>query len=211
MPEEALLAPDVIVLGSLLKEREKQTQLKGYSPARDDGYVHGDLAAAASAYAWRAGSPGTRTNLWPWGQSQFKPSGDRRKDLVKALALLWAEVERIDRLQLEPVEVARDALGWWSHPGYLAEYGDDEISGEECASWFARHRLESAQTLMSDEVKPEVAEAYFNDGQCNCSAWAIKPPPGAGWFLLSIYDSEDGPVCDWGRPLVTPAPDLPTA
>jgi hypothetical protein len=34
--------------------------------------------------------------MWPWARQWWKPTGARR-DLVKAAALLLAEIERIDR------------------------------------------------------------------------------------------------------------------
>lgn len=46
-------------------------------------------------------------------------------------------------------------------------------------------------------------EACVSDGQVNCSAWEIQHPAEPGWFILSIHDAEDGPVCIWGRQ-VTP-------
>jgi len=40
-------------------------------------------------------------NLWPWGKEWWKPS-DRRRDLVKAGALIAAEIDRLDRAKSKP-------------------------------------------------------------------------------------------------------------
>lgn len=66
---------------------------EGYSLYRDDGYIKGEMADAAAAYATCAGQPRSLTTRWPWGSGTFKPSVDRRRDLVKAAALLIAEIE----------------------------------------------------------------------------------------------------------------------
>ncbi|BFO03668.1 hypothetical protein KNHN1_20460 [Pseudomonas guariconensis] len=96
-------------------ERQRQVSDEGYSLYRDDGYANGELAMAGSVYADLAGRPGSMSTAWPWGQGTFKPSADRRRDLVKAGALILAEIERLDRQQLiQPAWVRRDENGWWS-------------------------------------------------------------------------------------------------
>ena len=91
------------VLGDVTAERRRQVADEGFAPARDDGYVHGQLARAASAYAEFGGLPDERRGgysgapaTWPWALQWWKPT-DRRRDLVKAAALIFAEIERLDR------------------------------------------------------------------------------------------------------------------
>lgn len=78
----------------VLKERHRQITVKGYSPEQDDTYIEGELAAAAISYI----EPMEAENYWPadWLDDSFKPS-DYRRNLVKACALLFAEIERYDR------------------------------------------------------------------------------------------------------------------
>lgn len=87
-------------------ERERQVNLEGFSAERDDLYQRFELAKAGATYATHATlldrtrsshlkrgyAPGT----WPWASAWWKPA-DRRRDLVKAAALLLAEIERLDR------------------------------------------------------------------------------------------------------------------
>lgn len=74
-------------------ERHRQVAEEGYSPEHDDEHDEGQLAKAAAAYALA----GLRFELpWPWPWKGFKPS-DRRCNLVKAGALIIAEIERLDR------------------------------------------------------------------------------------------------------------------
>lgn len=93
----------------VLAERERQKTVEGWTPEHDDDYAHFELARAASCYAAEAAEPtrrpaeeGDRPYNWPWHSDWWKPSG-RRRNLVKAGALILAEIERLDR------RAARDA------------------------------------------------------------------------------------------------------
>ncbi|MDR8364068.1 hypothetical protein [Pseudomonas sp. JL3] len=99
---------------------------------------------------------------------------------------------------IEPFPVHRDANGWWSPPDYLSEF-DDEITEEQFNNWCARHQVETKITYMESDVSTDVFNVYMEDGQVDCSAWEIQHPAEPGWFILSIHDAEDGPVCIWGR------------
>lgn len=88
----------------ILIERGRQIQVEGYTPEQDDSaYAHGELAWAAAAYSVCAGSeisfPGQGKycpNVWPWNRQWFKPATARRM-LIKAAALIVAQIEQIDR------------------------------------------------------------------------------------------------------------------
>ncbi|KFB97208.1 hypothetical protein GTGU_04652 [Trabulsiella guamensis ATCC 49490] len=82
----------------VLEERQRQITAEGWTPEHDDEHSNGEMAIAASSYARYA-----HTNIypvlplsWPWEAKWFKQQGARR-DLVKAGALILAEIERIDR------------------------------------------------------------------------------------------------------------------
>ena len=91
-------------LADVAAERRRQVEVEGWTPEHDDEHEDGDLAKAASCYAWFAGlwdqarqnpSPGAPVR-WPWDEAWWKPK-DRRCDLVRAAALIVAEIERLDR------------------------------------------------------------------------------------------------------------------
>lgn len=89
-------------------ERRRQIEVEGFGREHDDKHADGELAAAAACYA--LGSPlksrmpaantwaweQSRKMVWPWGLEWWKPK-DRRRNLVRAAALLLAEIERLDR------------------------------------------------------------------------------------------------------------------
>lgn len=84
----------------VMAERRRQIDEEHFRTADDDNYVNGSLAAAASCYAMAAASKnclGWEPIGWPWHRSWWKPT-TARCDLVKAGALILAEIERLDRL-----------------------------------------------------------------------------------------------------------------
>ncbi|HHJ1629963.1 TPA: hypothetical protein ACQGUS_003482 [Pseudomonas aeruginosa] len=80
-------------------ERRRQINVEGWTPEHDDKHETGTLASAAGCYAmfslaYPAGDP---SHFWPWDKSWWKPSPDGRRNMVKAGALILAEIERLDR------------------------------------------------------------------------------------------------------------------
>lgn len=86
-------------IDDIAAERKRQREVEGYSFEHDDKYNSDQLARAAACYANPVYPLIEHTFLpinWPWGQSWWKPT-TRRRDLVKAAALIVAEIERLDR------------------------------------------------------------------------------------------------------------------
>ncbi|KWB69254.1 hypothetical protein [Burkholderia ubonensis] len=84
----------------VLSERHRQIKQEGRMPSDDDQYNEGELPDAAAAYALAAAGwdIDTAAYYWPssWARCWFKPTTTRR-NLVKAGALILAEIERVDR------------------------------------------------------------------------------------------------------------------
>ncbi|MBC0759359.1 ead/Ea22-like family protein [Escherichia coli] len=81
----------------VVAERQRQQSVEGWTPEHDNAYQNSELADAAACYAIHAHNQGFSTPAhWPWSPDWWKQSGARR-DLVKAGALILAEIERIDR------------------------------------------------------------------------------------------------------------------
>ncbi len=110
-------------LADIAHERERQKLSEGWNAEHDDQHRSGEMARAAATYALQStlGVPersfeidingGTRMFkrksftvgtidivylLWPWEGKWWKPTTPRR-DLIKAAALIVAEIERLDR------------------------------------------------------------------------------------------------------------------
>ncbi|WP_292636938.1 hypothetical protein [Mesorhizobium sp.] len=102
-------------MADIAAERQRQIDAEGWTPEHDDKHSEGEMACAAGIYALIAGSGATDyrnayqgyslndylqaiiDHYWPWDRKWFKPKS-RRRDLVKAGALIVAEIERLDRL-----------------------------------------------------------------------------------------------------------------
>ncbi len=106
----------------VLAERERQKSKEGWTPQHDDEHCDGELSRAAACYAvpsldkktvahhheWSGNARYDDSRcvpvgsvevpvLWPdWDGQWWKPK-DRRRDLVRAGALILAEIERLDR------------------------------------------------------------------------------------------------------------------
>ena len=113
------------VLVELFKERVKQILHDHYDFEHDAKHSPGCLARAGAAYALldvkapaiTYHSDGMKASfqmelkllssfLWPWDDDSFKPK-DPRRNLVRAAALIIAEIERTDRA----AELKAAALG----------------------------------------------------------------------------------------------------
>lgn len=92
-------------------ERQRQIEQEGWTSESDARHVNGELAEAAACYAMTEGrrtipvggadkitgeTAGVRKLMWPWHESWWKSDPDNRvKDLVKAGALIAAEIDRL--------------------------------------------------------------------------------------------------------------------
>jgi hypothetical protein len=95
-PAEA--AQGEVALRDIAAERERQKSVEGWTPQHDDDHYNGELCLAASCYARHASGlyPASVPKIWPWDEDSWKPKKPRR-DLIRAAALIVAEIERLDR------------------------------------------------------------------------------------------------------------------
>ncbi|WP_109150399.1 hypothetical protein [Azospirillum sp. TSO5] len=163
-------------INDIAAERRRQIDAEGWSVEHDDDNSEGQMAAAAATYAWIASFDDARraeasTNsrggyinllryIWPrdWAIKWFKPTNPRR-DLVKAGALIAAEIERLDRAagtaSTEPQWVRVDdfrgepntgPMAWWVNESGRIEL-DEVLLGDEgevvgkggCGASFCTH------------------------------------------------------------------------
>lgn len=88
-------------------ERARQIGSERFTAANDDIYLHGELAAAGACYASTAVIQSEKDiqqlppcfihKDWPWARVWWKPSNDRKRNLIKAGALIAADLDRILR------------------------------------------------------------------------------------------------------------------
>jgi hypothetical protein len=93
----------------IMRERVRQIAEEGWTPEHDAEHDSCELTRAAITYAWAAehiacGGIPVATGLrpvpsWPWDPSWWKPSDDPIRNLVKAGALIAAEIDRLQRAE----------------------------------------------------------------------------------------------------------------
>lgn len=92
------------VLREVFTERERQIVHEGFDAPHDDDHGDGQLCRAAMSYCQSASTCLSDTSVlakkppsyWPWHPTWWKPKTSRR-DLIRAAALIVAEIERLDR------------------------------------------------------------------------------------------------------------------
>jgi hypothetical protein len=107
---------DLEGLALIAAERNRQISSEGYNARHDDSHKLGELVDAGQCYACVASAEirGSSANEWPvelfdgfhdslldwpWDDKWWKPSDDPVRNLVKAGALIAAEIDRILRLR----------------------------------------------------------------------------------------------------------------
>jgi len=84
----------------IAQERQRQIAVEDWDADHDDRHDDGDLARAAMCYADPTAvysQPGFPPDAWPWESEGWKPKSDAIKNLVRAGALIAAEIDRLAR------------------------------------------------------------------------------------------------------------------
>lgn len=100
---------------------------------------------------------------------------------------------------IQPIALERDEYGFWTHPARPST--DDEMIPY---SWFADRGLDIKQVEFEYDASETLQAAWHHNGTADCNGWNPTEPPGDGWFIFSIHDTEDGPICVWVRHRVQP-------
>lgn len=102
---------------------------------------------------------------------------------------------------LTPETVNRDEHGDWTHSALIALFGDrEQLEPGEWDRWRAQHQIETAINSMEYELDEDHPAwiRHFDEGNPGSVGWNPEPP-GDDWQMLSIHDTEDGPVVVWYR------------
>lgn len=99
---------------------------------------------------------------------------------------------------IAPAEVKRDGSGFWIHPDF-PDFG--ETLGSQYTEWLDKQGLEAKFVSMEDDLPEHMIERWDADGDYIdlVAEWNPTTPAGADWFLLGIWDTEDGAVALFAR------------
>lgn len=68
-----------------------------------------------------------------------------------------------------------------------------------------RHQLSEAAGFeitfveFEHDAPEKLQDAWYENGEANCSAWHPSKPDGDGWTLVGIWYAEDGPLAFYVR------------
>lgn len=99
--------------------------------------------------------------------------------------------------KIEAAPVVRNADGEYHHPDMPLFYEGEEANYK---AWLAAQGL-SMQMVWMESDAPALADRHM-EGDGDPSAvtdWQPNSPDGEGWFVLAIFDTEDGPVAHFAR------------
>lgn len=91
--------------------------------------------------------------------------------------------------------VEKDRLGYWTNAG-VPDFNEDENAFN---LWVEQQGLEIHKTSLENENEDNpIFQSYFENGNADISGWRPQPPAD-DWHILSIHDTEYGPVFVWAR------------
>ena len=139
-PREAVRSAGAALIAA---ERERQVEREGWTPEHDDSHAGGQLWRAAECYLTEDYMR-LPPHRWPWIGQWWKPSRDRVRNLVKAGALIAAEIDRLQRAARRahaPEDEVDDDLSTVCICGYEKRFhnadGTAHIMGSEEPCYFA--------------------------------------------------------------------------
>ncbi|OCH31806.1 hypothetical protein A6E13_16415 [Aliivibrio fischeri] len=97
---------------------------------------------------------------------------------------------------INAVEVERDENGFWTHP-HFPNLGE---LWKPYKDWAEENNIKFANVWFECDASEELEERFYEkeDGSAITEWQPTKPADNA--FLLSIHDTEDGPVAIWALP-----------
>ncbi len=135
-------------------ERRRQIEAEGWSSTHDDEHVNGELTEAAMCYEDAAGMQIRGACGWdrqpdnfPWQPEWWKPAPEPERNLVKAGALIAAELDRLQRIK----EV--------ENPKKESPFTTTLNSNHE---YYINHPEDAPQALLGIELAPEISKAIMS-------------------------------------------------
>lgn len=102
--------------------------------------------------------------------------------------------DELTLIDIKPVDVRRSDNGYWRHPDFPV--WDENTNGHVINQWFDDRGLSYYVSHFQETAGEEQIKAYLS-GEGSISDWFPKAPKGDS-FLLSIHETDDGPVAVFG-------------
>lgn len=200
MPTDETLYGTDRVMADVLRERKRQVVAEGFGRCSDDQQPAGRLALAAAAYlvnwaalvraivesgadehdAAEAVADFEPPDFWPMEPQWWKPHNDRH-DLVRAAALIVAEIERMDRAadshpRREQLTALDDQFDHDAHRVDIAGRRGVDIGDRLHVHLDPGHRLAAVGDRVLIEPA-EVAQRFPADSSSSCAPGGLDSAP----------------------------------
>lgn len=100
-------------------------------------------------------------------------------------------------MSIQEIDVKRDENGFWTHPD-MPEW-DESVKGGDIVEWLKDRSLELVSVVFFDgDADEKITDRYYEDEDCSAVVeWEPTKPDDS--FLLSLHDSDNGPVAVFVR------------
>ncbi|WP_226066746.1 hypothetical protein [Dickeya zeae] len=125
--------------------------------------------------------------------------GNIARRLLAAEAQLTAPLTSALPAMPEAVNsVNRDEFGFWQHPDRMETPFDETGATEiEWSTYFSERGMEVQHLYMNQFF---CCDCVYDAKDIHPALyWNPTPPSGAGWVLMAIFDTEEGPCSEWVR------------
>lgn len=117
-----------------------------------------------------------------------------------AMAPVYTEAVKLGNAKINPLPIKRNEYGYWSHPDYVAWFdGREWVPPVEFDRWLAKIGMEFWADELEYDAESPAHHRYFELGDPDVHDWEPSQPDGEGWFIVSIHETDEGPVCIWMR------------
>ncbi len=99
--------------------------------------------------------------------------------------------------KIQPEVVVRGKSGYWTH-SKVPDWGEF-APPDVLAQWQLEHGIDIDFVWMEEDGDLEFVERWFDEGLYDVTPWT-PTPPSDDHFLLSICETEDGPISWWAVP-----------
>lgn len=101
---------------------------------------------------------------------------------------------------IKELPVKRDEWGSWTHPEYSKFFAyRDCVPLREFDEWLSTMGMDYRIVELEYDDDSPAKHRVFELGDPDFHDWVPSRPEGDGWFIVSIQDTEEGPVCIWIR------------
>jgi len=103
-------------------------------------------------------------------------------------------------MAIQPQEVKRCEDGFWTHENFPDFDGAEYPTNEQVDKWLSENSIGIRSFWFENDAEDSLVERYFEEGDLTaCAEWnPTCESPGA--FLISIHDTEDGPIAVFAIP-----------